>query len=224
MPQLTIAINLQGKSAVVVGGGKVATRKCLPLIRCKAKVTVIAPSLAACLQRLVRYGMVNYLAKGYSEGDLAGAAVAFAATDRPETNRQVAREAEASGIPVNVTDAPELSSFNSPAVVRRGDLTIAVTTNGKAPALSRKIRKQLATTYGREYAETAALMGKVREKLLTQNDNHRYNKQILSSLANSPIPELFRNGLLREVEHLLLELCGPGFTLNDLGMRKETTT
>jgi precorrin-2 dehydrogenase/sirohydrochlorin ferrochelatase len=206
-----------------VGGGRVAARKCLALIRCEAEVTVISPSLAPCLQRLVRYGLLSYIPREYAAGDLAGAVIVFAATNSPEINRQVACDAAADGLLLNVVDAPGLSSFNSPAIVKRGDLTIAVATNGNAPALSRKIRKQLATTYGREYAETVVLMGKVREKLLTQNDNRRYNKRILSSMANGPIPELFKNGLLREIEHLLLELCGPGFTLNELGMRKETT-
>ncbi|GAM08742.1 siroheme synthase [Geobacter sp. OR-1] len=223
MPQLTISLDLHGKPAVVVGGGRVAARKCLTLIRCGADVTVISPLPATGVQRLVRLALINHLPRNYSEGDLKGAVIVFAATDQPEINRRVASEAAMHGVPVNVADSREFSSFSSPATLRRGELSIAVTTGGSAPALSRRIRKQLAVIYGREYADTVALLGKIREKLLTQNDNRRYNKRILSDLANSPIPELLKNGMPREVEHLILELCGPGFTLDELGMRKETT-
>lgn len=224
MPQLAICLDLQGKPAIVVGGGKVAARKCLALLRSKADVTVVSPLLTASLQRLTNNGLLKHLSRGYSYGDLKGFAIAFAASDQHEINCQVADEAWELRIPVNVADAPELSSFSSPAIVRRGDLSIAIATDGKAPALARRIRKQLAVTFGREYYETVTLLGKVREKLLTQRNNRRYNKQILSVLANSQIPELFRDGSLKEADNLLLELCGPGFTLAELGMRKETTS
>jgi precorrin-2 dehydrogenase/sirohydrochlorin ferrochelatase len=223
MPQLIISLHLRGRSVVVVGGGRVAARKCLTLLRSKAVVTVVAPALTTGLQRLVRLGWIKYLSKEFSAGDIKDAAIVFAATDQPEVNRAVAAESSLLGIPVNVSDAPKLSSFSSPATIRRGNLSISVATEGRAPALSRAIRKQIAATFGREYSETVTLLGKIREKLLTQNDNRRYNKRILSDLANSSIPVLFKNGLLKEIDDILLELCGPGFTLDELGMRKETT-
>ena len=223
MSRLTICLDLAGRTAIVVGGGKVAARKCLSLIKSKADVNVVSPELSVCMERLVRRSWVRHLVKEYSEGDLKGASIVFAATDSSEINRLVAAEASLLGIPVNVADSQELSSFSSPAMIMRGELSIAVATEGKAPALSRRIRKQLAATFGMEYSQTVTLLGKIREKLLTQNNNHRYNKQILSALANSPIPELFRAGLPENVDHLLLELCGPGFSLAELGMRKETT-
>lgn len=219
---MLISIDLKGKTAVVVGGGKVAARKSLSLIRSGADVLVIAPALGSSLERLVRHGYLSHLAKKFSSGDLDCAAIAFAATDDPEVNRLVASEAAASGIPVNVADSPGLSSFSSPAAIRRGDFTISVTTGGKAPAFSRMIRKRLALSFGREYGETVALMGKIREKLLTQNDNRRYNKRILSELANSDLQELLASGSFTELDNLLLALCGPGNSMAELGMRKET--
>jgi precorrin-2 dehydrogenase/sirohydrochlorin ferrochelatase len=221
MPQMIISIDLRGKSAVVVGGGRVAARKCLTLVRSEALVTVISPELSPALRRISACVRISHIAKDYSEGDLKGASLVFAATDRPETNRAVADEAFMLGIPVNVCDSPELGSFSSPAVLRRGDLSIALATGGKSPALSRRIRKQLAATYGREYALTVSLLGKIREKLLTRKDNRRYNNQILSTLANSHLPELFKKGLLSDIDHLLLELCGPGFSSAELGLRNE---
>lgn len=224
MPHLAICLDLQGKPALVVGGGRVAARKCLALLRSKAEVTVVSPSLKTSLQRLVKAGLVRHLARGYSKGDLSGCAIAFAASDRPEINRQVADEASELRIPVNVADSPESSSFSSPAVIRRGGFSITIATDGEAPALARRVRKKLAASFGREYAKTVALMGKIREKILTQNAKRRYNKQILNELADSPLPELLRDGRLDDVDHLLLELCGPGFSLAELGMRKETTS
>lgn len=221
MSHMIISLDLRGRPAVVVGGGRVAVRKCLALVRSEAAVTIVSPELTASLQRMVHHGWIRHVSKGYSAGDLEGAALVYAATDQPEINRAVAAEAFMRGIPVNVCDSAELSSFSSPAILRRGDLSIALATEGKAPALSRKIRKQLAAMYGSEYAETVTILGKIREKLLTHNDNRRYNNQILSALASSPIPEMLKNGLLKEIDHLLLKLCGPGFTRAELGLRNK---
>lgn len=221
MPQLVISLNISEKQVVVIGGGKVAARKCMPLIRCRSHVTVIAPDLAPTMLRLVRRGLVRHCRREYRHGDLAGAVLAYAATDSPDVNRAVAVEATERGIPVNSANSPETSSFSSPAAVVRGEFTLTVSTDGASPSLSRRIRRTLAAEYGREYALTVEMLGRVREKLLTRCDNRTYNKRILNDLAASDIPALVKSGSFDEIDCLLLTLCGPGFSLEELGLRKE---
>jgi precorrin-2 dehydrogenase/sirohydrochlorin ferrochelatase len=223
MPRFSISLDLLGKPVVIVGGGKIAARKCIPLLRSGARVTVIAPTLVPVLKRLAAAGSILHISREFLPDDLTGFMLAFAATDSSETNRAVALDAEHSGILVNAVDAPRMSSFESPALLCRGDLTIAVATSGKSPALSRRIRRELAAQFGREYADTVRLLGKVREKLLTQSDDRRYNKQILSELATCPLPGLFRSGSFSAIDELMLASVGPGFTLAELGLRKEVS-
>ncbi|MBI4231571.1 MAG: bifunctional precorrin-2 dehydrogenase/sirohydrochlorin ferrochelatase [Planctomycetes bacterium] len=132
---------LTGREAVVVGGGAVAQRKARALLRCGARVTVIAPIVAAALAR--RRG-VSVRRRAYRTGDLKGAALAFAATDDRAVNARVARDARRSRIPVNVADDPRACDFHVPAVARRGPLTIAVGTSGASPALAAAVRDRLA--------------------------------------------------------------------------------
>ena len=221
MRYLPIMLDLKGRKVVVVGGGKIAAHKSIGLVRAEAAITVIAPQLGRCMSRLVKNGWVRHLAREYTAGDLAGAFMAIAATDSPEVNRAVAREAATGGILVNCIDAREMSSFHSPAVVRRGDLVLVAATAGAAPSLARRIRRELAAAYGREYGLTLQLIGAVREKLLTRKGNCTYSKKILRELADSNLPALFKSGSVADIDHLLQELCGAGFSLAELGLRKE---
>jgi siroheme synthase-like protein len=132
-------LDISGKRVVVVGGGKVAYRKAAALIDAGARVTVIAPQFDE------RFDMsaAERIAREYREGDLAGACLAFAATDGRDVNERVAREAKSLGIPVNVADSPEECDFIVPARARRGSIQIAISTSGTNPALAAKIRAQI---------------------------------------------------------------------------------
>ncbi|CAG0959257.1 precorrin-2 dehydrogenase / sirohydrochlorin ferrochelatase [Geobacteraceae bacterium] len=221
MAHFPVNLNVRDRQAVIVGGGAVAARKCLLLLEAGARITVIAPALDAGLAGLRMEGRIVCHTRQYVAGDLEGAFLAFAATDDPTVNRAVAREAESLGILVDTTDAPERGSFTTPAVFRRGDLLVAVSTGGKSPALARIIRNDLAERFGPEYAETLAILGAVREKLLTARGNRTYNKAILRTLANADLPGLIRRGEYEAIDRLLTTHAGPGFTLAALGMRTE---
>ena len=218
MRYFPINLDIHGKPVVIVGGGAVAARKCLTLLAAGARVTVIAPTLAGPLRELAENGGVTHLARKYGEGDLAGANLVFAATDNSLVNRAVANEAKLNGIPADITDAPELGDFTSPAVISRGELLITVSTGGEFPALARKVRTELEKRYGSEYADLIKILGKVREKLLTEKANNPYNIKILNQLAEMNLPELLKKNSAAEIDHLLLELCGPGFSLAELGI------
>lgn len=221
MRYFPINLDIQNKPVTVVGGGSVALRKCLRLVAAGGRVTVIAPRLDPGLQELAASGRISHLAREYAPGDLAGAVLVFAATDHPAANRAVAEEARRRGILADITDAPWLGSFTSPAAVSRGELLLTVSTGGQAPALSRRIREELETMFGPEYAAVLDLLGRVREKLLTGKGESAYNGQILNALAGSDLPALFRNHAFAELDHLLLSLCGPGFTLAELGVSEK---
>ncbi len=212
MRYFPINLDVRDRPVVLVGGGPVAARKCSALLDAGARVTIIAPRLDSGLAELCARGRIRHLAREFASGDLAGAFLAFAATDSPDVNRAVAQEARSRAILADVADAAELGTFTLPAVVNRGDLQIAISTGGRSPALARVIRCHLEALYGPEYGEALELLGRIREKLLTEKGNSAYNKQIFNALAEQ-LPHLIRTGSGADIDNLLKRLCGPGFNL-----------
>ena len=217
MRYFPINLDIRDRPVVVVGGGAVAARKCAALLDAGARVTVIAPELDVCLAELRAAGKIRHLARQFARGDLTGSLLAFAATDSAAVNRSVADEGRERGIPANIADAPELGAFTLPALVRRGDLLIAVSTGGNSPALARRIRAELEGRFGPEYETALILLGNVREKLLTEKGNNAYNGKIFNDLVGHDLPALIRSRSTAEIDRLLTELFGPGYTLAELG-------
>jgi siroheme synthase-like protein len=160
-----VFLNIRGKKCLVVGGGAVALRRVEALLEHGAHVTAVSPCVTDGIRELAADGKVALVSEKYQTHNLQGMTLVIAATDDPATNRRVAREAAGRRIPVNVVDAPELCNFIVPAVVRRGDLTIAVSTGGESPALARKMRVQLEKQFGEEYAVLTRLVGDVRREM-----------------------------------------------------------
>uniref|UniRef100_A0A831TWP4 precorrin-2 dehydrogenase n=1 Tax=Geobacter metallireducens TaxID=28232 RepID=A0A831TWP4_GEOME len=221
MAPFPVNLNVRDRQAVIVGGGSVAARKCLLLLEAGARITVVASRLDPLLEELRAEGRIACHTRPYAAGDLVGAFLAFAATDDPAVNRAVAEDAQALGILVDITGAPEYGSFTTPAAFRRGDLLITVSTGGKSPALARRISRELARQFGPEHAKTLAILGAVREKLLTVRNNRTYNRTILRALADADLPGLVRRGEYEAIDRLLMTHAGPGFTLAALGVRAE---
>ena len=165
VPYFPAFLNLRDKKCIVVGGGKVALRKVKMLLYCKADVKVISPALHPDLARLVKKKALCRISREYQPGDLEGAVIVIAATNVKKVNDRVTQEAKRSGALVNVVDDPGPSDFIIPSFFRRKDLTIAVSTAGKSPALARKIRTILEEKYGEEYASLLSLIGEVRSEL-----------------------------------------------------------
>jgi precorrin-2 dehydrogenase/sirohydrochlorin ferrochelatase len=218
MRYFPINLDIHGKPVVVVGGGTVAARKCQTLLAAGALVTVIAPKVTPPLRELAGKGRISLIARKYSGGDLAGSFLVFASTDSQLVNRAVAKEAKESGILADVVDAPDQSDFTSPAMISRGGLMITISTGGESPALARKIREELEERYGPEYSELIKILGRVREKLLTEKRKSSYNKKLLLTLVEQDLPELLKKRSAAEIDNLLQKLCGPGFSLAELGM------
>jgi len=160
-----ILLNIYQKKCVVVGGGEVARRKVRALLERGAIIQVIAPTLCSELSQLVESKAIDLLQRNFEPADLKDARIVIAATAEAETNRRVAMEAKRRGILVNVVDDPEHSDFIVPSCIHRGDLTIAISTAGKSPALARKIRTRLESDFGKEYLSLVKLIGEVRSEL-----------------------------------------------------------
>lgn len=212
MGYLTVNLQVQDKPIIIVGGGSVARRKAGAILHAGARVTIISPTITFELQQLRDSGVITHLQREYRSGDLQGAFMVIAATNRREINRAVAGEAVRLGILAEIADAHGEGNVTSPAVFRQGDLAIAVSTNNRAPALAALVRNEIAEMFGPEYAKTVAIMGAVREKLLTDDGGNTYNKQVLRDLAEQ-LPRMIASGADMEIDELLQRRLGPGYSL-----------
>ncbi len=208
-PYYPIFLNLSGRRCVVVGGGLVALRKVKALVEHKANIEVISPELCPELREIAERGVIQVLPRSYNKGDLEGAFMAIAATDDSRINGKVAKEAWKKEVLVNVVDDPAQSDFILPSYLRRGAVTIAVSTAGRSPALARKIRIRLEEEFGAEYASLALLIDSVRSELKRRGitlDGDTWHKAIDIDLLNEMLRagdnEKARAALLSNLERL----------------------
>lgn len=189
-----VYLDLKERPCVVVGGGTVAANKVRGLLDAEARVTVIAPRLSPELEQLARRGRVGHVARTYRPGDLAGAFLVIAATDNPDVNRQVWQEAIAQRVLVNVVDDPAHCTFIAPATVCRGDLVIAISTGGRAPALAVRLRQWLEKVIGDEYGRFLELAGELRRPLAEHYPDFEERRAVWYRLVDSDVFELLRCG------------------------------
>ena len=189
-----VNLALEGRTAVVVGGGEVAARKVQDLLAAKADVTVIAPQLCDGIVALADEKRIVAHGRPYSTGDLAGAFVAIAATDDEGLNARVAGDAAAMNVLVNVVDRPALCTFTVPATVRRGDLTLAIATEGRCPALAGILREELEWRYGPEYAELVSLFGELRKKMIELGWSGQRIRETLAGIYRDGVMERIAAG------------------------------
>jgi uroporphyrin-III C-methyltransferase/precorrin-2 dehydrogenase/sirohydrochlorin ferrochelatase len=213
-----IFVSLDGLPVVVIGGGAVAERKVASLCETGARITVIAPESTPELGARAARGEIQLVERPYAPGDLEGCRLAYAATDDAEVNRAVHAEAAARSVWLNVADQPDLCTFTVPAVVRQGDLTVAVSTGGASPAMARRIREELEGLFGPEYAAALAVLRRIREHLQVRGHDLREARAALMGLAGADLVRAVAAGNARAVDALLTAALGPGFTLGDLGL------
>jgi precorrin-2 dehydrogenase/sirohydrochlorin ferrochelatase len=211
MAYLPIFLDVTGRRCVVVGGGEVAARKAASLLEAGAQVVVVSPSLLEALSALARAGRIMHVNRPYEAGDIAGAALVYAATDDAELHRRIHDEARARGIPLNVVDVPPLCTFITPAVMARGSLKIAVSTEGASPAMAKRIVARLERLFGPEYGLTLEVLRAARQHLRANEPNIAIRAKKLTALAAARIPEYLRKGELDAVEQILRRELGVGF-------------
>jgi siroheme synthase-like protein len=208
MDYYPIYLNLRGRPCVVVGGGTVAEGKVAGLLEAGARVRVIAPTLTAALADWARAGRLVHEPRAYAMGDLAGAFLVIGATDEPAVNQQVWEEAEALRVLVNVVDDTPHCNFIAPAIVRQGDLAVAISTSGKAPALAVRLKEQIQELIGPEHARFLELAGSLREPLAERLPEFSARRALWYQLVDSDVLELLRQGDEAQAAARMAEIMG----------------
>jgi precorrin-2 dehydrogenase/sirohydrochlorin ferrochelatase len=177
-------MKLAGKQCLVVGAGKVGAPKIGGLIDTGARIQVVAMEAAGQVHEWAEAGNISLALRPFAESDLNGKFLAVVATDSPSLNKFVYDEAQLRGMLCNVVDVPEYCDFFYPAVVRRGDLQIAVSTAGQSPSLAQKIRQQLERQFGEGYVDWVRQLGETRRLVLASDLDRETKSDLLHSLAS----------------------------------------
>jgi len=189
-----VFLDLRGRRAVVIGGGAVAEQKVRGLLAAGAHVTVVSPDMSPGLADLARRSAIELRRRRYHDHDLAGAWLAIAATDDRAVNEAVYAEAERLGVPLNAVDDLEHCSFIAPAIHREGDITVAVSTGGKSPALAVRLRQRIARLVGRVEARLCELLGELRPDLAERVPDARARTALWYAIVDSDVIEFVRRG------------------------------
>lgn len=189
-----ISLDIRGRRCLVVGGGHEAAGKAAALLEAGASVHVVSPDLHPDLARWAAAGRITWVPRPYRPGDVRGYFLVFACTDDPQTNAAVYAEAEAEGVLANAVDQPAHCHFIMPAVLRRGSLTVAITTDGKSPALAQALKAELAQRYGDGEALFLDAMGELRPLVLASGLPLPVRKELFHRLVASPARERARAG------------------------------
>ena len=203
-----VFLSLTERLVVVVGGGAIAERKVSGLLPTGARVRVVAPELTPELARLAERGEIEHRARDYQPGDLEGAVLALAQPGGAVRDAAFFAEAEASGIFANVEDVVDRCSFIAPSIVRRGDLVIAISTAGRAPALAVRLRQRLEQELGPEYGALLELAGRLRAPLAQAVPEFEERRRRWYELVDSDVLDLFRDGRAPEARELAEQILG----------------
>lgn len=196
-PLYPVNLVLAGRRCLVVGGGRVATHKVRGLVEAEADVTVVAPEVDPALQSLP----VSFERRPYRRGEAAGYRFVIAATGRAEVNQQVYDDGEAAGVWVNSADDPARCSVTLPAQLRRGRLTVTVSTEGQSPAVATWVRDRLGAELGPEYDTLIGLLAEARAGVQAAGrSTERYDWR---AVLDSGILDLIRAGRLEDAKERL---------------------
>lgn len=178
-----IFLKLTGRDVLVVGAGLIGEQKVSSLLGTGARIRVVATWATATVQQWAREGQIQYEERPFAVADLEGAQLVIAATSDPDVNQRVFAESQRRGIWCNVVDVPPLCDFYYGALVRRGELQIAISTAGKSPALARKLRMDLELQYGPEYGALLEELGESRQRIRASHLPADVKKELLFGLA-----------------------------------------
>jgi precorrin-2 dehydrogenase len=177
-------VKLAGRGCLVIGAGKVGEPKIGALIDTGARIRVVAIEATLAVREWARDGKIGLELRPFSLDDLDGAFLAVVATASRPLNQLIYQEAERRGVLCNVVDVPDLCDFFYPAVVRRGDLQIAISTSGKSPSLAQKLRQQLEKQFGAGYAAWVAELGETRKLIMASDLDQQRQSELLHSLVS----------------------------------------
>jgi siroheme synthase-like protein len=201
MSLFPIFVKLEGRLIVVVGGGNIAEGKIPGVLAAGARIRLVATSITPQIAEWVRFGKIDWLPKEFEAVDLNGAFLVIAATSAPGVNEAVFREAEERGTLCNAVDDIEHCHFYYGSVVQRGDLQIAISTNGKSPALAQRLRTEFEADFGPEYGVWLQWLGAAREALRASGPSSETSRKLLHELASRPRFEEFLQQAKRRPGH-----------------------
>jgi precorrin-2 dehydrogenase/sirohydrochlorin ferrochelatase len=204
-PFYIACLRLTGRRCVVIGGGDIGLEKVEGLLACNGAVTLIAPDAVPELRELAAEGSIEWIQREYETGDLEATFIAIAATDDTDVNIRVYEDAERRAMLVNVVDVPPLCNFILPAIVRTGPLAIAISTAGASPALAKRIKREIAESFGEPYARLAVILNDARGWAKATLPTYQDRKEFFEGIVNGdPDPvELVREGRERDVLALI---------------------
>jgi len=191
MVKYPIFLKLNGRRVIIIGGGAVATRKAQSLLAAGAHVVVVADTIDDMLIAFCQDANAELIKSRYSKDYLSGAVLAIAATNNHELNKQIYKDCQELGLLCNVVDVPELCDFFVPAVVKRGDLQIAISTNGRCPAYAALLRKKMEQNYTDNHGEFLIELDLIRKRIIADVSDTAERKVLLEKLVEDKSFEFF---------------------------------
>lgn len=215
-PGFPVTLRLSGRLCVVVGGGTVALRKVKKLLQAGAQVRVVAQQLHSELATLAGVEIIN---AAFRSEHLNHAFLVFAATNDRAVNAAVTAAAQNNGSLINVADSNNEGDLQLPAVLNRGNLSIAIASDGASPALAVWLRDKLSRRFGPEWATVGEIVAALRRKQLTVDEGTAYNSTVVCKLLDEDLPGIVAAGDEAAINRLLNRIAGDGITLAALGVR-----
>jgi len=211
-----ILLDIQGRRCLVVGGGRVGTRKVETLLKCGARVTVVCIEATESIKSLFHEGRITLHLRTYQPSDLEGIFLVIGATNNETLNQQLSADAEERHLLCNIADRPAACNFILPSIVQQGDLVLAISTSGKSPAFAKKLRQDLEGQFDDAYAIFLDLMGAIRKRLLKEAHAPEAHKPLFEKLIHSDIISWIQNQQFEKIDQHLLQVLGPGYTVEKL--------
>lgn len=213
MSYYPIYLELDGKTVLVVGGGNVAQRKVETLLQYGAVVNIVSKEFSPRLKELAANGNIRQIGEAFDDKYLDNTFLAFAATDDPQLNHAISESARKRGLMINAVDQPVDCDFIVPSILRKGDLSIAISTSGKSPALAKSIRRQLDSQFGKEYESFLILMGRLRKEILSLGLPQEENSRIFHEIVDSDILKALAEDDFGKVGRILRSIVPEGVVL-----------
>ena len=202
-----IFINLRDKLVLVIGHYKVLEFKVNKLLKAGAKIRFISDSLSTDTENYIKSGRITYFKDKFKLKYLDNVWLVICGSDDAELKTKVAQETERRNILCNFVDEAAISSFISPSVISKGDITIAISTKGKSPALNRYIKNKISDNIGDEYKFLAELLGKIRSKVINNISDQKRRSELFDTIVQHPkVLDLIRKNKSEEAEHLTHKL------------------
>ncbi len=213
MKYYPVNLNVKDKECLVVGAGEVGARKINTLLKCGADVFVVSEKVSDSVKKFSEKKLIKLAVKKYEKQDLDGKFLVIGAINDFDISEMISSDAKEKKVLCNIADSPSQSDFILPSIVNNKDLIIAVSTSGKSPAFAKKMRKELESKYGDEYAELLELMGAIREKLLAKEHEPEAHKHLFEKIINSDILNLIKKKDTAAINEILRSVLGEEYTI-----------